>query len=40
MKLENKYEINDREFEGKEDKTVKITTYDDRTGKEIATRWY
>lgn len=38
--LGNNYEIEDTAFENKQDKTIKITTYDNRDGNEIATAWF
>lgn len=38
--IENNYQINDDTFVNKENKTVKITTWDNRTGKEIDTVWF
>ena len=36
----NNYQIDDTAFEKNKDKTIKITTYDNRTGKEIDTVWF
>ena len=38
--LENNYKIDDTAFEEIQDKTVKITTYDNRNGSEIETVWF
>jgi len=38
--LENNYEIDGETFKNKKDKTVKITTWDNRTGKLIDTLWW
>ncbi len=36
----NNYQIDDTVFDKNKDKTIKITTYDNRTGKEIDTVWF
>lgn len=38
--LENSYEIDDEVFKDKKDKTIKITTYDNRNGKLLETVWF
>lgn len=38
--IDNNYEIDDTVFEEKQDKTIKITTWDSRDGKEIQTVWF
>ena len=38
--LENNYQIDDTAFEDNQDKTIKITIYDNRVGKEIETVWF
>lgn len=38
--LDNNYEINDDEFKEKQDKTIKITTYDNRNGQLIREVWF
>ncbi len=40
VNLGNHYEIDDTAFENNKDKTVKITTYDNRDGSEIETLWF
>ena len=36
----NNYQIDDSSFEKNKDKTIKITTWDNRTGEEIDTVWF
>ena len=36
----NNYQIDDTAFEKNKDKTIKITTWDNRTGEEIDTVWF
>ena len=38
--LDNNYSIDDSAFEENKNKTIKITTYDNRTGEEIDTVWF
>ncbi len=38
--LENNYKIDDEAFENNKEKTIKITTWDNRTGQEIKTVWF
>lgn len=38
--LDNNYEINDEVFKEKQDKTIKITTWDNRNGKLIKEVWF
>lgn len=38
--IDNNYQIDDTAFEENKDKTIKITTWDNRTGEEIDTVWF
>lgn len=40
LNINNNYEIDDTVFEGKTEETIKITTWDNRSGKEIQTVWF